>query len=256
MADRVSGASNAGIARNFTLVNSEWTARRFRQWYGGEAQVVYPPAPVEVSLLPWAQRADAFACVGRMSPEKNVLGIIDILAEVRRRHPVSLLICGQRDRPSYERKVRAAAAGRSWISLALDLTRAELVERVTRCRFGIHATTGEHFGIAVAEMVRLGCVCFAPADAGPAEVLDDANLLYTSPEDAVTRICRLLENPDALGKSRARLQERARLFSAERFMDEFRSACLSIGSAGAVSRCDSAPTRSGERSRDTTRLRS
>src|SRR5262249_48598157 len=38
MADRVSGASNAGIARNFTLVNSEWTARRFRQWYGGEAQ--------------------------------------------------------------------------------------------------------------------------------------------------------------------------------------------------------------------------
>ena len=227
MADRVSGTSNAGIARNVTLANSEWTAGRFRRWYRGDAQVLYPPVPVEVSPLPWAQRTDAFVCVGRISPEKNVLGMIDILSEVRKRHPVSLLICGQRDSPAYERQVRAAAAAhRSWVSLALDLERAELMERVAHCRFGIHGMVGEHFGIAVAEMVRLGCVCFAPADGGPAEILGDPHLLYTSREDAVTRICGMLENPDALGKSRARLTERAQLFSAERFMDEFRHACL------------------------------
>jgi glycosyltransferase involved in cell wall biosynthesis len=229
----ISGTSDAGIARNFTLVNSEWTARRFRQWYGGDAQVLYPPVPVDLSPLPWAQRVDTFVCIGRMSAEKNVLGVIDILTEVRRRgHPVSLLICGQREVPTYERLVRAAAAGRDWISLALDLTRAELLERVARCRFGIHGMVGEHFGIAVAEMVRLGCVCFAPAEGGPAEILGgDADLLYTSPEDSATRICRLLENPDALGKSRARLKERARLFSAERFMDEFRRVCLDMATA-------------------------
>jgi len=226
----ISGTSRAGIARNFTLVNSEWTARRFRQWYGGEARVLYPPVPVEPSPLPWARRADTFACIGRISAEKNILGVIDILAEVRRRgYQVSLLICGQREYPSYERLVRVAAAGRDWISLAFDLTRAQLSERVARCRFGIHGMVGEHFGIAVAEMVRLGCVCFAPAEGGPAEILGgDAHLLYSSPEDAVARICHVLENPDVLGKCRARLGERAMQFSVERFMDEFRHTCLDI----------------------------
>ena len=233
MADRISGTSNPGIARNVTLANSEWTARRFRQWYGGEARVLYPPVPVDLPPLPWGQRVDTFACIGRMSAEKNVTGVIDILTEVRRRgHPVSLMICGQRDAPAYERLVRAAALGRDWISLALDLTRAELLARVARCRFGIHGMVGEHFGIAVAEMVRLGCVCFAPRDGGTAEILgSDASLLYTSPEDAVTRICHLLQNAEALGQSRTHLAECARLFSAERFMDEFRRTCLEIAHA-------------------------
>jgi glycosyltransferase involved in cell wall biosynthesis len=233
MADRVTGTSHAGIARNVTLANSEWTARRFRQWYGGEARVLYPPVPVNLPPLPWAQRDDTFACIGRISAEKNIIGVIDILGEVRRRgHPVSLMICGQQDSVTYERRVRAAAAGRDWISLGLDLTRAQLLARVGRCRFGIHGMVGEHFGIAVAEMVRLGCVCFAPAEGGPAEILGgDAALLFTSPEDAVTKICRLLESADALDKCRARLEECARLLSAERFMEEFRRTCLSVASA-------------------------
>jgi glycosyltransferase involved in cell wall biosynthesis len=236
IAARIGGTSNSGIARNLTLVNSEWTARRFRHCYGGHTHVVYPPVPVQFVPPPWEHRVDTFACIGRISPEKNILGVIDILAEVRRRgHPVSLLICGLRGRSTYEWRVRAAAARRGWISLALDLTRAELLQRVAHCRFGIHGMVGEHFGIAVAEMVRLGCVCFAPADGGPAEILGcDANLLYTSPENAVTRICRLLEDPDALRKSRAHLEECARLFSAERFMEGFRRACLDLDSATAT----------------------
>ena len=232
MADRISGTSNAGIARNVTLANSDWTARRFRQWYGGEARVLYPPVPVDVAPPPWERRTDTFACIGRISPEKNLIGVINILAEVRRRgHRIALAICGQRDSRAYERRVRAAAEGQDWISLGFDLSRAELLDRAARCRFGIHGMAGEHFGIAVAELVRLGCVCFAPVDGGPAEILGgDPNLLYTSPEDAVTMICRLLESADELGKCRARLAERARLFSAERFSAEFRRICLEMTS--------------------------
>lgn len=232
------GEANEAIAANKTLVNSAWTGRRFEQWYGAPAHVLYPPVPIDREPLPWAGRSDSFACVGRMSPEKNVEGVIDILAEVRRRgHPVSLLICGQRQVPAYERRILALASEhRDWITIALDVPRAELIERVARCRFGIHGMVGEHFGIAVAEMVRLGCVCFAPEDGGPAEILGgEPALLYASPRDAVEKICRLLEDPGALTRVRGRVQARAALFSAERFTTEFRRICSEFLSSQAAS---------------------
>jgi glycosyltransferase involved in cell wall biosynthesis len=224
----LSGTSNAGIVANETLVNSAWTRRRFEDWYGGRARVLYPPVPIGREPLPWQERVDAFACVGRMSPEKNVEGVIDVLSRVRARgHAISLVICGQRQVPDYERKILAAAMVHpEWISISLDLPRAELIERMAACRFGIHGMVGEHFGIAVAEMLRLGSVCFAPADGGPAEILGgDAALLYESRDDAVNKICRLLEDSGALADVRKRLQLRANQFSAQRFTEEFRQIC-------------------------------
>jgi glycosyltransferase involved in cell wall biosynthesis len=229
LASGLSGGTSEGIARNQTLVNSQWTGRRFEQWYGIAPRVLYPPVPIDHEPPPWAQRTDTFACVGRMSPEKNVEGVIDTLAQVRRRgHAVSLLICGQRQVPAYERRIlRAAATHRDWITIELDLPRAELIERVAGCRFGIHGMVGEHFGIAVAEMARLGCLCFAPADGGPAEILGgDPALLYVSPQDGIEKICRMLEDPEALGQARERLQVRAALFTTERFIADFRRVCL------------------------------
>jgi glycosyltransferase involved in cell wall biosynthesis len=228
LAIAISGGTDAGIAANETLVNSAWTGRRFEQWYGGKARVLYPPVPIDREPLPWAERVDAFACVGRMSPEKNFEGVIEILAKVRARgHSVSLVICGQRQVPAYERKIIAAAAShRDWVSISLDLSRAELIDRIATCRYGIHGMVGEHFGIAVAEMVRLGCVCWAPADGGPAEILGgEPALLYESHDDAVAKICRLLEDPAALAEARTRLSARAPLFTAERFTSEFRGIC-------------------------------
>ena len=235
----LSGATNQGIAANQTLVNSAWTGRRFEQWYGGRAHVLHPPVPIDREPIPWAQRADAFACVGRMSPEKNLEAVIDILSKVRARgHSVSLVICGQRQVSAYERRVMAVAARhRDWISLWLDLPRAELIERVAKCRFGIHGMAGEHFGIAVAEMLRLGCVCLAPAEGGPTEILgEDPALLYGSAEDAVDKICRLLEDPGALTQARERLRARAELFSTDRFMGEFREICSEFVAASERSR--------------------
>ncbi len=220
--------SNERVARNITLVNSAWTGRLFEKWYHASVRVVYPPVPIERKGLPWAERADAFICIGRISPEKRILEMIDIVAEIRRRgYRVSLEILGHPDTDTYVTQVKAAAAAQgSWVSVALDAPREYLLDRVAHCRFGLHGMAAEHFGIAIAEMIKLGCVVFAPDDGGPAEILGgDTRLLYSTSEDAVDKICTVLSQPSVLDDIRAKLHTQADTFSAERFVTEFRQIC-------------------------------
>jgi glycosyltransferase involved in cell wall biosynthesis len=175
---------------------------------------------------------------------KQQLEVIRIIEEVRRSgHEVSLLICGQRDHRRYERRLRAAAARRPWVSVVLDAPHEAMLNLISSCRYGIHAMPQEHFGIAVAEMVRAGCVCFAHRDGGTAEILgNDRRLLFASPQEAVERICALLASPAEIAKIRTQLAAQAKAFSAERFMTEFRQSCLDAAGEGSLPGRETAAT--------------
>jgi glycosyltransferase involved in cell wall biosynthesis len=228
--DRFCALSAARMAANATFTNSAWTARRVKEWYGTEAHIIHPPVAVNRAGLNWEQRSDIFITVGRIAPVKQLIESVGIIEQVRARgHAVSLLICGQRDDSRYERRLRAAASSRPWVELLVDAPRDVMLERVASCRFGLHAMPREHFGIALAEMVRLGCVCLAQADGGTAEILGgDRRLLFETPQQAVAQICTVLDDPQALASIRAGLVDQAKLFSAERFMAEFLEACKNV----------------------------
>jgi glycosyltransferase involved in cell wall biosynthesis len=225
--DRFCALSTARMAANTTLTNSAWTAHRIKEWYGTEACVVHPPVAVDRMGLPWAERTDTFATIGRIALVKRLLETIAIIEAVRSSgFPVSLLVCGQRDDARYEARLRKAAASRPWVELLLDAPRATMLDRIATCHYGIHAMPREHFGIAVAEMARMGCVCFVRSDGGTAEIIGgDPRLLFDSSEQAVEKICGVLGDPQSLPKIRAGLATQAEAFSAERFMEEFRQAC-------------------------------
>jgi glycosyltransferase involved in cell wall biosynthesis len=234
--DRFCELSTQRMAANTTLTNSAWTARRIKQWYGTDARVIHPPVAVAREILPWEGRNDTFATIGRIAPVKQLIETIDIIEQVRGRgHEVSLLICGQHDDKRYEERLRAAASTRPWVELLLDAPRDAMLDRVAACRYGIHAMPQEHFGIALAEMVRLGLVSFAHCDGGTAEILDgDQRLLFDSPEQAVAKICNVLGSPQDVATIRSRLANQASKFSAESFMAEFVEACkIATGAAGA-----------------------
>ena len=243
--DRFCALSNSRMAANTTLTNSAWTARRIKDWYGIQADIVHPPVAVEREGLSWSGRGDRFATISRIAPVKQLIETIAIVEQVRARgHGISLLICGQRDDQRYEGRLRAAASSRPWVELLLDAPREIMLERVASCRFGLHAMKREHFGIALAEMVRLGCVCFAHSDGGTAEILGgDRCLLFETPEQAVAQICDVLDNPKALAAVRAGLADQAKLFSADRFITEFRRACKNATGTRAASL--SQPERTG-----------
>jgi glycosyltransferase involved in cell wall biosynthesis len=137
---------------------------------------------------------------------------------------VELHLVGAADDPAYARRVRRLVRDNGgWVFLHEDVARSELVRLVAQHRWGIHAMPDEHFGIAVAEMVRGGCVVFVPDGSGPAEIVGDAPALrFRSEDDAVTKIRAVLDDTRLQDRLRAHLAGRQAHFTVERFVERLR----------------------------------
>lgn len=226
LALRAAGFSIERALANRTLVNSQYIADRFRALYGVVPEVLHPPVPGPFPEVPWSQREDEFVCLGRLSPEKEIAKVVGILEAVRARgHAVRLRLIGPpaRDRGFRRELDRLLARHAAWVRIEGSLSRRDVAERVSRCRYGIHGMVGEHFGIAVAEMQRAGCLVFAPARGGPAEILGgDRRLLYDDPSAAVERIDRVLRDAALREDARRASAVRSDRFTAERFVAALR----------------------------------
>lgn len=195
------GWDSTEIAEKNTLVNSAWTADVVRQAYGISSLVAYPA--VEVTLRPgdrdwvdWKQRESGFVMLGRIHPSKRLELGIEIIRRVRNRgYDVQLHIIG-RGAEGYVERLQGSIVGMRHVHLHLNLARPQLEELVCRQRFGLHACEFEHYGIAAAEMQALGCVVFVPDSAGQRETVTNDEQRYVDLDDAVLKICRMLDNPD------------------------------------------------------------
>jgi glycosyltransferase involved in cell wall biosynthesis len=227
LCDAIAVTSIDRVRRNLTLVNSDWTGARVTRLYGISTETLYPPVTGDFPPVPWATRENGVVCVGRISPEKNLDRVIDIMLAVRRRAPdIRLHLIGTPGPRGYTRRIRRRALQhRTWITLHEDLPRADLIHLVARQRYGIHGMRDEHFGIAPAEMLRAGCIVWVPRGGGQVEIVGgDERFLYDGIDDAVARIVQTLEDPRRQEQQRADLAARRAAFSAERFMTGMRAA--------------------------------
>jgi glycosyltransferase involved in cell wall biosynthesis len=222
----LSAFEGARMRENVMLVNSDWTGERVKERYGGETTTLYPPVEGGGEVAPWDEREDTFLCVGRLSPEKRVETVVSIVARVRTRHPaVRLVLVGAPSRlhGGYYRRIRRLVHEHGeWLRLVEDPDRASLRNLMARSRYGLHGMLDEHFGMAVAEMARAGCVVFAHDSGGQREILDDSRLLYASEDDAVRKIEAVLADGALQRQLRENLFERSQLFTAARFMEAVR----------------------------------
>jgi glycosyltransferase involved in cell wall biosynthesis len=223
LCDRLAAVTREGVARNLSLVNSDWTGRLTKRWYGDvPTRTLYPPVAGTFPSVPWEAREDGFVCLGRIAPEKNLDRVIDIVAEIRRTMPAARLhLVGTAGSSAYSRRILARVEReRAWVTFHGDLPRPALVEFLGRQRYGLHGMTDEHFGMGVAEMVTAGCVVFVPDDGGQVEIVGDARLTYHTDADGVARIRAVLDDPALREALRAHLAARAPRFSSARFVEE------------------------------------
>jgi glycosyltransferase involved in cell wall biosynthesis len=226
----ISGFSYERMRNNITLVNSQWIGNLYQRIYQTPAKVVYPPVGQCFPVVPWSQRENGFVCVGRISPEKRLGRLIDILAAVRAAgEPIHLHLVGTagsaRFEQDYYREVKAkTAACADWIYWEENCSRAQLAELLSGHRYGIHRMQEEHFGIAVAEFVAAHAVVFAHNSGGPAEILEDfPELMFMDEEEAVSKILTVLRNAGLQESLSTKLASAANRFSADRFMQEIQA---------------------------------
>jgi hypothetical protein len=93
---------------------------------------------------------------------------------------------------------------------------------LSRHRYGLHAMPNEHFGIAVAEMTRAGCIPFVPADGGQVEIAVDGRLIYEREADAVAKILAVMGDPTSQLELRTDLAARQPLWSKDTFIARMR----------------------------------
>lgn len=223
------GSSTDRSLLNTTLATSEWVGRLIKRLYGiPNYQVIYPPVNVSTDKLAWNAREDGFLCVARVSPEKEIERVINIVKGVRSRgFKLTLRVIGRQDDTEYLTRIQQLCKENScWMSMQEALPRDELGSLMGRFRYGINAASGEPFGIALAEMVAAGCLVFVHNSGGQTEIVREPDLTYENTSDAIDKISKVLGDQALQRSLRAALALRERAFSTQSFCDKMRKAVL------------------------------
>jgi len=212
--------------QNVTVANSRWTAGLLEREFGLiTRRVQFPPVPGSFPAVSWDERENGFVCVGRVVPEKRMDAVIGILHQVRQHgFDIHLHILGGLDDSPFAKKVQALASRhRDWVFLEGRVAGKTKRELMARHRFGINGRKSEPFGIAVAELVKAGCLTFVPNGGGQTEIVDHPSLIFENDGDAIQKIVCVLQSPALQAALAEHLRARSRELSTERFQNTVRS---------------------------------
>lgn len=223
--------TSEGVRANTTITVSDWTGEIVREVYGVATRTIYPPVTLDIPEVPFADRERGFVCLGRIVPTKRILEIIEVLRAVRDRgHDTHLHVIGPVGDPRYTREVRAAQRDHNtWVFLEGPMERTQMAEMIARHRFGIHGMLHEHFGIAVAEMAKAGCVVFVPDGGGQPEIVaHDRRVVYGSDAEAVEKIVTVLGQEQMQVELSEKMKASGKRFSSARFVQEIQDAVKAL----------------------------
>ncbi|MEM4676247.1 MAG: glycosyltransferase [Nitrososphaerota archaeon] len=224
------------------LTNSGWVANLVEKLYGERPQVLNPPVPPGTGLVvkpkDFDLRERSVVMVGRFSEEKRYHWVVEklmprLLKEVE---GVRLYIFGSartRARFSYldrvERLARRAGLrvsrsieAKADVYLIADVPRNAVNEALDSSRVFLHATVNEHWGIAVAEAMARGLPTVVHKSGGTWSDLASEGLVglgYSSEENAVEALAKLLTDEKLWRLYSQRSLERARELTLERFAE-------------------------------------
>jgi len=216
---RIQNSSGRDVLREDVLIsNSEWVASSMRAM-GSESSVIYPPVPWISREIDWDTRRRDFAWLGRIAPQKKVEQAIHIVAGLRNAGiDCALHIAGTAVDKDYLAFIEGLARRMGdWVVLRGPLYGEDKATFLTEFRYALHTRADEPFGISLVELMKAGCIPFAPNSCGSAEILNHPALLFAGEDDAVTKIRGLFSDPVLSQSVRAFLSQRAELFSTDSF---------------------------------------
>jgi glycosyltransferase involved in cell wall biosynthesis len=226
LCERLAPSRPENWKKNVTVANSQWTAGLLEREFGLVARrVQFPPVPGNFPVVSWDEKENGFVCVGRVVPEKRMDAVIGILHQVRQQgFDIHVRILGGLDDSPFAKKVQALASRhRDWVFLEGRVGGKAKRELMARHKFGINGRESEPFGIAVAELVKAGCITFVPNGGGQTEIVDHAALTFDNDDDAVSKIVAALQGPLLQTELSEHIRRRSQYLSVERFQKTVRT---------------------------------
>lgn len=223
--DWISPFNPVNWKNDLIVANSNWMAGLMRQKYGVKTRIAYPPVVGNFPSVPYENREQGFICIGRIVPERRIDMIIKILEKVRQKgHDVHLHILGSIENNDYGRNLlELFKENQEWVfpeGLSEEQKKKDIIKNH---RFGISGCKNEGFGIAVAEMVKGGCIVFVPDGGGQVEIVEHPDLIYKNVEDAVQKIETVLKDKQMQEYLLKRLSVMSQKFSVENFQKEVKN---------------------------------
>lgn len=183
------------------IANSKFLSRFLTRIYklSDEPGVVYPgPDPIleQLALKDWAKEGDYMLAVGPIIPLKNVDGMIEAASHVA---SAKLIVVGEgQDRKRLEDKALR-------LGVQLDIrgnshSEEELAELYAQCKFLVHLSHYEPFGLTPVEAALFGKPSLVTNHGGPPEVvLNNETGFVVGPTDypaIANRMTELLSRPE------------------------------------------------------------
>jgi glycosyltransferase involved in cell wall biosynthesis len=206
-------------------VNSKYIARLVELLWGGTPVVIHPPVKVR-DFEPYGgrgfeERDNAVVMIGRVSPEKRVETVIDAISLTDTKPELRVVGGLIPSTVPYKEKLKKRAREKGVrVEFYPNAPRRELVRVATTSKVFVHATIGEHFGIAVVEGMAAGCPAVVHKSGGPyLDIIDGGRygLAYETPEELAEIIDKLITDPRAWRHYHELSLRRARFFSEEEF---------------------------------------
>ena len=206
------------------MSNSKYIARLVKLLWNDEPIVLNPPVKVRdfepFNKKPFEERDDAVVMIGRIAPEKRIEDVIDAIALTETK-PTLRVVGGLIPltvpyKESLERRAREKGVR---VEFYTNVSREELVKIATSSKVFVHATVGEHFGIAVVEGMAAGCPVIVHKSGGPYEDIIDRGyygLAYQTIEELAEKIDKLMQ-PESWKYYHNLSLKRAQKFSEEEF---------------------------------------
>jgi glycosyltransferase involved in cell wall biosynthesis len=163
--------------------------------------------PVETGC-PLGRATPYFLFVGTLEPRKNLPALVEAWREVRRHHPVELVLAGRR------RADCPALAEEPGLRMMGEVADEKLPQLYSGALAFVYPSLYEGFGLPVLEAMQCGaCVI---ASRAVAEAAGDAAVYAESPQELARAMSEVATRPEWRAELSARSLERAREFSWER----------------------------------------
>jgi glycosyltransferase involved in cell wall biosynthesis len=206
------------------IVVSRWVAKQIEEKYNIRCEVINSPVPGTFHHIPSREKEYGFVCLGRISREKRIEEIVEILSAIRRKgYNIHLHVIGSGGDMQYSEYVDSLAHdNRDWIFMEGRRFGAEKINILAHHLFGIHACIGDAFPGAVVEMIKAGCIPFVHKEGGSAEIVNNDLLIYGSLKEAVAKVEYVLNNEQIQKRLSEEMAEKGNMYSLEAFVRQFR----------------------------------